>query len=243
MILYPAIDLLDGRVVRLLHGDYNQVTVYAEDPVAMARKMKSEGASWLHIVDLNAARDGGKENLKLISRMAQESGLKIQNGGGIRDMASLEERLEAGVDRAVLGTAAIESPDFLAQALERFGGQIAVGMDCLGDEVRTHGWTRGGGVSRTELMRKLASLGAKTVIYTDISKDGALTGPSFANTEELIQTSGPDIILSGGVSSEEDIKKAMQISAAGVIIGRAYYEGRIDLARCINLYEKGVQDE
>lgn len=237
MILYPAIDLLDGRAVRLLKGDYSKVTVYAEDPVAMARQMRAEGASWLHIVDLNAAKNGGRENLALIARIAAETGLKIQNGGGIRDMASLKARLDAGVSRAILGTAAIESPDFAREALALYGPKIAVGIDCLGEEVRTRGWTCGSGISRQTLVKRLKGDGASVIIYTDISRDGALAGPSFASTEELIKTSGLDIILSGGVSCAADLAKAKEIGAAGAIIGRAYYEGLIDLNRCINLYE------
>lgn len=239
MILYPAIDLLDGKVVRLLKGDYEQVTVYADDPVAMALRIREEGASWLHIVDLNAARDGGRQNLDVIAAIASRTGLKIQNGGGIRDMEALRARFDAGVSRAVLGTAAIEKPEFAEEALSLYGGRVAIGLDCLGEEVRTHGWTKGGGVLRKDLVGRLKLQGCRTIIYTDISRDGALDGPSFESTSELIQSSGMDVILSGGVSSEDDLAKAKSIGAAGAIIGRAYYEGRIRLKHCIDIYEKG----
>ena len=195
------------------------------------------------MVDLNAAEKGGRTNLDVIRAIADASSLFIQNGGGIRSLEALEERFAAGVDRAVLGTAAAEDPDFAAEALKRYGPKIAVGLDCLGDEVRTHGWTKGSGLSRTEVLRRLERQGVRTIIYTDISRDGALTGPSFKNTEKLILSADADVILSGGVSCEEDLAKAKAIGAAGAIIGRAYYEGRIDLARCIRRYEKGEINE
>ncbi|NCC84319.1 MAG: 1-(5-phosphoribosyl)-5-[(5-phosphoribosylamino)methylideneamino]imidazole-4-carboxamide isomerase [Clostridia bacterium] len=238
MILYPAIDLLNGQVVRLLKGDYDQVTVYDEDPVHAARVMQEAGASWLHIVDLNAAKAGGQTNLAVIAKIAAATGLRIQNGGGIRSLEALEARFAAGVTRAVLGTAAIEEPEFVAGALRRYGDRIAIGLDCLGQEVRIHGWTRGGKKTRDELVLELKELGAKTLIYTDISRDGALAGPSFDSTEELIRTSGLDVILSGGVHAESDLQRAREIGASGAIIGRAYYEGKIDLASCITKYER-----
>ncbi len=241
MILYPAIDLLDGKVVRLLKGDYSRVTTYYDDPLHCARVMQAAGVSWLHIVDLNAARDGGEQNLAIISQIAELTGLNIQNGGGIRNMAALEKRFAAGVTRAVLGTAAVEDPEFAAEALGRFGRKIAIGLDCLGTEVRTHGWTRAGGKNRDELTAELKASGAKTLIYTDISRDGALAGPAFASTEELIRSSGLDVILSGGVHAEEDLAKAATINASGVIIGRAYYEGRIDLAAMVRKYERKTE--
>lgn len=241
MILYPAIDLLDGRVVRLLKGDYEKVTVYAEDPVAMALKLKAEGAWRIHVVDLNAARDGGRQNLGIIAAIAEKTGLFVQNGGGIRSMEALKARFEAGVSRAVLGTAAAENPEFLREALRLYGEKIAVGMDCLGEEVMTRGWTEGGGIRRKDFVRELETLGVKTIIYTDISRDGALTGPAFDGTAELVKLSSADIILSGGVSGEEDLAKASKIGVAGAIIGRAYYEGKIDLKRSVERYQKGEE--
>ncbi len=238
MILYPAIDLLDGKVVRLLKGDYSQVTTYYDDPLHCAQVMQAAGISWLHIVDLNAARDGGEENLKVIAQIAETTGLNIQNGGGIRNLAALEKRFAAGVSRAVLGTAAVENPEFAAEALRLYGKKIAIGLDCLGNEVRTHGWTKPGGKTRDELALELKQVGAKTLIYTDISRDGALAGPAFESTEALIRHAGLDVILSGGVHAAADLAKAAEIGAAGAIIGRAYYEGKIDLASAVRQYER-----
>ncbi len=238
MILYPAIDLLDGQVVRLMHGDYAQVTVYDPDPLNVARRLRTEGAEWVHIVDLNAAKDGGKPNLEVIRDIARKSGLLVQNGGGIRDMKALEERIAAGVTRAVIGTAALENPDFTAEAIRRYGERIAIGLDCLGQEVRVRGWTEGGGITRDALVRELKAHGAKTLIYTDISRDGALTGPAFSETEDLIKSSGLDVIISGGVKDATDLSLAKNIGAAGIIIGRAYYEGKIDLAEAGRKYRR-----
>lgn len=233
MIIYPAIDLLGGKCVRLRQGDYNQVTVYSDDPLDMARQFQKAGAEWLHIVDLDAARTGAPVHAGLIHEICKNTGIKVQTGGGIRNLQHLKILLEEfGIDRAVLGTAAVRDRDFTYQALKDFGSRIAIGIDARDGEVSISGWTSGSGIRSVDLALEMEQAGAKTIIYTDISRDGMLVGPSLASTSELIEKTKMDIIASGGIGSMDDISAVRRIGASGVIVGRAIYEGKVRLDKC-----------
>lgn len=233
MILYPAIDLLDGRCVRLRQGDYEAVTRYADDPIAVAEGFRKAGAAWIHVVDLDAARTGHAVNRTVISRIAAATGLRIQTGGGIRSMADVEALLEAGLSRLVIGTAAVRDPAFAREVLAAHPDRIAIGIDARDGEVGVEGWTRGGGIQAVELALRMRELGARTVVYTDIARDGMLGGVALDNTREMVDRTGLAVIASGGVGSEQDIEEVRTTGAAGLIIGKAIYEGKVDLAACL----------
>lgn len=234
MIILPAIDLLGGRCVRLKQGRYDDVTVYNEDPLAQAYEFKEAGAEWIHIVDLDAAKSGIPTNHEIIKDIAVKVGLKVDTGGGIRNMDTLTSLIEEyGVSRCVLGTSAIKDRPFTEAALARFGSKIAIGIDAKGGEVAVDGWTSGSGVRAVDFALTMKDLGATIVIFTDIARDGMLTGPAFDATKEMVDKTGLDIIASGGIGSDEDIFRIKESGAAGVIVGKAYYEGRVDLKRCL----------
>lgn len=237
MIIYPAIDLLGGRCVRLRQGDYNQVTVYNDDPLDMASQFVQAGAEWIHVVDLDAARTGAPVHAELIRKIKRQLGVKIQTGGGIRNLQHLTLLLEKyEIDRAVLGTAAVRDRAFTEEALKLFGKNIAIGIDARNGEVSVSGWTEGSGIKASDLACRMVEAGAGTIIYTDISRDGMLTGPAIEKTQELVQLTGIDIIASGGIGSFNDIKSVEGTGAAGVIVGKAIYEGKVKLEQC---WQKG----
>lgn len=238
MQLFPAIDLLDGRCVRLFQGNYDEQIIYSEDPLEQARLFASEGAEYLHVVDLNAARSGGEENLDIIKRICRETALKVQTGGGLRSVEALDARFSAGVWRCVIGTAAISDPHFTAEALKIYGNRIAIGADCKGDKIAVHGWTTVTEVNLDAFARDLREAGCRTLIYTDISRDGALNGPNFEVAEHLVRESGMQIVLSGGVAQNSDIVAAEHKGMTAVITGKALYEGRVDLKKCLNYLKK-----
>ena len=229
MLLYPAIDLMNGQAVRLRQGRAEDKTVYSDDPAAVAREWAERGGDWLHIVDLDAAFSGEQSNLEIVKRIAGEIALPVQLGGGLRDEAAIERALAAGVARVVIGTRAAESPDFIARAVERFGGdKIAVGIDARDGMVAVKGWTLTTGLSALDLARGAAAAGAAAIIYTDITTDGMLQGPNLAATAEVVRAVPVGVIASGGVSSAADLVKLEQIGGlAGAIIGRALFDGRI----------------
>ena len=233
MILYPAIDLLGGRCVRLRQGDYAVVTAYADDPLAVAVGFRDAGASWIHIVDLDAARSGLPVNRPLIARISASTGLSIQTGGGIRSMEAVEELFAAGLSRLVLGTSAVRDPDFVRAALTRYADRIAIGIDARDGEVGIHGWTSGSGVKAVDFALQMKALGALTVVYTDIARDGMLGGAALDKTREMVERTGLAVIASGGIGSEQDIEDVRATGAAGVIVGKAIYEGKVDLAKCL----------
>lgn len=233
MIIYPAIDLLDGKCVRLYRGDYGRVTEYSDDPLRVARAIGEAGADWIHVVDLNAAKTGRSENRGIIHRIAAETGLRVQTGGGIRTMPDIETLLAAGVSRCVIGTAAVRDPDFARAALSAHADRIAVGVDSRDGWVRVSGWTEDSGLDTLSFVRQIRAWGGRTVIYTDIDRDGALTGPALAASRELMAVSGLEVIISGGISCEADVAACSRIGAAGVIIGKALYEGKVDLRSCL----------
>lgn len=224
MILLPAIDILDGKCVRLRQGDYDLQSVYHEDPVVMAKQWKEKGAKALHIVDLNGAKEGSLKNLPVIESILEEAGLPIQIGGGIRNMKTVKLLLSRGVQRVILGTAALEDPDFLDEALHAFGEKIAVSIDTNKGFVALQGWLKISEVRGLDFAEILERKGLKTLIYTDILKDGMLQGPNFSMYRELKSNTGLNIIASGGVSTPEDVKKLGEMDLYGAIVGRALYE-------------------
>jgi phosphoribosylformimino-5-aminoimidazole carboxamide ribotide isomerase len=233
--LFPAIDLRRGRCVRLEKGDAERETAYGDDPLAVAEGFAAAGARWVHVVDLDAAFGDGS-NRVLIREVAAASGLRVQTGGGLRSEADLEEVFAAGVARAVIGTAAVENPELVRRAVERFGAErIAVGLDARGRRPATRGWTEESGADLFDLGRSLADLGARTIVYTDIERDGMMTGPNLDASAELAAHTGADVIVSGGIRGADDVAAVAQAARggaglAGVIAGKAIYEGRLDVA-------------
>ena len=235
MMVYPAIDLKGGQCVRLKQGDMNEATVYGTDPAAVARGFAAQGAQWLHVVDLDGAFAGDSRNLDAIRAIVGATVLSVQLGGGLRNMEQLNRVLgEIGVTRAILGTAALNDRAFLAEALSRWGAErIAVGIDARDGCVAVNGWAELTDQSPLEIAKAVAALGVRTIIYTDISRDGMLSGPNFEATARLIEETGLDVVLSGGVGALEHVRRARQIGAAGAIIGRAIYTGAVNLAEAI----------
>ena len=235
MKIFPAIDLYEGKAVRLYKGDYAQMTVYSDNPVEIAMDFKAQGAEWIHLVDLEGARDGDTPNLETIRRIVSESGLKAEVGGGIRSLEVIEKYLSAGVCRVILGTAAVTDPDFLSEAVRRFGDAIAVGVDIKDGNVAIKGWRETSSLEAFEFCRRLESLGVKTVISTDISKDGAMQGANHTLYDAMRKELGMQIIASGGVSSIEDVKRLAAMELYGAIIGKAYYTKAISLKEAIEV--------
>lgn len=229
MILLPAIDLKDGRCVRLKKGSFATVHQVADSPEATAACFTAAGAEWVHMVDLDGARDGARKNAGLVADVAARSGLKVELGGGMRSMADLEAADAMGVSRMVIGSAAVSDPGFVAQAVERYGERIAVGIDCLDGRVRTAGWEKDSGRDGVEFAREMEAFGVKYIVYTDIAMDGMLSGPSFSQLERLAGAVSCQVVASGGVTTLEDIKRLRAMGLYGAIIGKAYYAGTLDL--------------
>lgn len=230
MILYPAIDMKDGKCVRLLQGRANDVTVFGDDPFVMAQKWKQEGAQYLHLVDLDGAFTGKSENLMQVKRIAQNIGIPTQLGGGIRTMADIENRLEqVGVTRVILGTVATENLQLVKEAAQRYPDRIVVGIDTKDGFVTVRGWVDKTTLTPVEFAMQMGDVGIKTIIYTDISKDGMMSGPDLRGTTRMVQETGLEIIASGGVSSLADILAVKEIGAQGVILGKALYTGAVSL--------------
>jgi phosphoribosylformimino-5-aminoimidazole carboxamide ribotide isomerase len=239
MILFPAIDLRDGKVVRLHQGDYDQMTVYSEDPLAVARSFKEAGATHLHVVDLDGARGGNPENFKVVARLIQLSGLEVQVGGGIRNRQRIETYLNLGAKRVILGTAAVTDPAFLAEMVALFGDAIAVGVDVKDGMAAINGWEKTTALDGVEFCQNLAEMGVKTIIYTDISKDGGMQGTNMEIYQKLSTIQGLNIIASGGISFEAEIVQLKDL-VYGAILGKALYGGMLDLKRCVRLAEGGA---
>jgi phosphoribosylformimino-5-aminoimidazole carboxamide ribotide isomerase len=236
MILYPAIDLKEGRCVRLIRGDMEQVTVFNDDPVAQAASFVDAGASWLHLVDLDGAFAGKPVNAKAVQAIVNEVDIPVQLGGGIRTLQTIEDWLNCGVMRVILGTAAVKDPDLVTQACRKFPGQIAVGIDARGGRVAVEGWAEETDIQAVDLARKFADAGVDAIIYTDIDRDGVLQGANIPATAELARAVSIPVIASGGVSSLTDIRGLIaEKKIAGAIIGRALYDGRIDLRQAMKL--------
>ena len=233
MKIYPAIDLLGGQVVRLRQGDYAQRTVYGEDPAQVAQELAAQGAEAIHVVDLDAAKSGTPENREAVLAIKQASGVFCEIGGGIRNMETLRSYVEAGIDRVILGTAAVTNPEFLAQALEEYGEHVAVGVDAKDGIVRTAGWLEGSGLEAREFCVDLARRGVRTLIVTDISQDGMMAGTNLELYRALRGALSVEIVASGGVSSLDDVTALARLGLEGAIIGKAYYTGAIDLRAAI----------
>ena len=234
MIIFPAIDLYGGKAVRLLRGAYEEMTVYSEDPPAVARDFAAAGAEYAHLVDLEGARDGTTPNFSLVARIAAESGLKVEVGGGIRSGETAERYLSAGVFRVILGTAAAEDPALLERLAARFPGRVAVGVDIKDGFAAVRGWREASALTAEELLLRLRDAGISDVIVTDISRDGAMRGSNTALYEKMARAF-PEIgfVASGGVSSHEDLAALRLAGCRGAIVGKAYYTGAVDLARAI----------
>ncbi len=232
MIILPAIDLKDGRVVRLYKGDFATVHQVADDPAAVAADFRTAGARWLHMVDLDGAKDGRRKNGDIVFSLAR-SGLKIELGGGIRRMEDLEAVFAMGVTRAVIGSAAVTHPELVREAVQTWGERIAVGVDTKDGKVRTAGWVEDSGLDYLDFSRSMEDLGVRTLIFTDIDTDGALSGPSFARLARLQEAVSCRIVASGGVSCNEDIRALAAQHLYGAIVGKAYYTGAVDLARAV----------
>ena len=235
MLILPAIDLYEGKAVRLLKGDYAQMTVYSERPPEVAEDFKACGAQWIHMVDLEGARDGSTPNFEVVADIAQNSGLKVEIGGGIRSMQTVEQYLEAGVSRVILGTAAVKDPDFLKAAADRYGERIAVGADIKDGRIAIRGWLETSDCTAMDFCRQMQQMGIRTLICTDIDKDGAMKGTNHELYRQLQQDLELDIVASGGVSSLEDVRRLKAEGLYGAIIGKAYYTGAVDLREAIEV--------
>ena len=238
MIIYPAIDIRGGHCVRLTEGRFDAETVFADDPAEMALKWAGLGAEFLHLVDLDGALAGEGKNVPVIERILQSVSIPVQLGGGIRNLETIEKLLALGVTRLILGSAAVKNPQLVEEACKKYPGHIAVGIDAKNGEVAIEGWGKGSGVAATELAKKMAAYGVETIIYTDISRDGMLSGVNVEATAALARACGVPIIASGGVASIEDIRRVKAVEADGVqgcIIGKAIYTGAVDLKAALAL--------
>lgn len=235
MIIFPAIDLYEKKAVRLFKGDYNRMTVYNDDPAAQAKEFEEKGATHIHLVDLEGARDGTTPNLDVIQKIRESTNLFLELGGGIRNMETAEKSLSIGVDRVILGTAAVTDEEFLTAAAKTYKEKIAVGVDVKDGFVSIKGWTEQSGYTLDAFCEKLEKLGIRTVICTDISKDGAMKGANLPLYKDLSEKYTMNFIASGGVSSLDDVRALAGMKLYGAIIGKAYYTGAVDLAEAIKI--------
>ena len=243
MILYPAIDLKDGRCVRLLRGDFGHATVFNDDPADQAAQFQSQGFEWLHVVDLNGAVEGRAVNRTGVEEILGAVTIPVQLGGGIRDMAGVEMWLARGLARVILGTVALTEPGLVRQAAQAFPGRIAVGIDARGGRVATQGWLETSNVKAVDLARSFEDAGVAAIVYTDIERDGALRGVNVAATAALARAVAAPVIASGGVAGLDDLRALKEESAsgiAGVICGRALYDGKIDPAQALALLDAEI---
>ena len=243
MYLLPAIDILGGKAVRLAKGDYAQVTVYNDDPVEQAKVFEDAGAEWIHMVDLDGARTGEPANIGIVERILSQTSLNVEIGGGIRTLDVCERLVQAGANRLVLGTALVRDPDFAQAAIERYGDALAAGIDAKGGEVAVAGWIEGSGVAATELAARMAALGYRHLVYTDIARDGMQTGIEREAYERMAAAFGHPVIASGGVASMDDIARLAPVAASieGIITGRAIYEGTLPLREAIEACKEATK--
>lgn len=233
MIIYPAIDVKDGRCVRLSQGKFNDETVYSDYPVEMAKKFDQLGAEYLHVIDLDGARLGEPQNIAVISEMAVTVGIPIQLGGGIRTIETMEIVLCKGIERIILGTSAVNNPQLVKKAVQSFGKNLAIAIDARDGMVAIEGWAKTSSFTALGFAKKMEDIGAKVIIYTDISRDGMLNGPNLKAMEEMVKAVDIEVIASGGVTSLQDIRNLKQIGVCGAIVGKALYTGDIDLREAI----------
>lgn len=235
MFIFPAIDLYEGKAVRLYKGDYTQMTVYSENPLEVARDFEKSGAKYLHIVDLEGARDGTTPNLETVCALKKNTSLFCEIGGGVRNMDVVDRYIEADVDRVILGTAAVTNPAFAAEAAKKYGEKIAVGVDIKDGYVAVKGWTEKSAETAIDFCKKMQSIGIGTLICTDISKDGAMQGTNVELYKTLSRELNMQIIASGGVSSIDDVKALRALDIYGAIVGKAYYTGAVSIAEAIEV--------
>jgi phosphoribosylformimino-5-aminoimidazole carboxamide ribotide isomerase len=233
MDILPAIDLRDGKCVRLIQGQYDRQITYKDDPVAQAMEFYNAGARWLHLVDLDGAREGYSVNIETISRIVKETPMKVELGGGIRDEQTIEQMLHLGLKRVILGTKAVEEFEWFSEMAHQFSGRLVLGLDARGLALAKEGWLQQAGEDLIGFAQKAAELPIAAIIYTDISKDGMMAGPNLERTRQLVKAVPIPVIASGGVTTIEDVKNVKSIGAAGAIIGRSLYEGTIDLKEAI----------
>ena len=235
MNIFPAIDLVDSKAVRLFKGDYDQMTVYSDNPLEVARDFESKGAKFIHLVDLEGAKAGTTPNIETVQKIAKNTNLFTEIGGGIRNIQTVEKYLNSGVDRVILGTAAVKDEAFLKETIMKFGDKIAVGIDIKDGFVAIKGWTESSGIDPYEFTEKMQNLGVKYIICTDVSKDGAMKGTNLELYRELSKKFSINITASGGVSSIKDVAELRKMDIYGAIIGKAYYVGAIDLKEAIEV--------
>ena len=236
MIIFPAIDIKDNKCVRLTQGNFDKVNIYSEDPYLMAKKWVECGAKFIHVVNLNGSRDEIGINDETLAKVAKSVDVPIQVGGGIRDEKRVKELLDLGINRVIVGTMAIENKELLKELIEKYKAEkIVVSIDAKNGKVATHGWEKVSDIDSVDLCKELEQIGVKTIVYTDISKDGMLEGPNFDIYKELSQKTSLDIIASGGVTSIDDIKKLRDMNMYGAIIGKALYDKKLDLKEVIDL--------
>jgi len=237
MIIYPAIDLKDGKCVRLSQGAFDKVTVFNDEPKNVAKSFQEAGASFIHVVDLDGARSGKSQNHVAIASIVSAINIPIQTGGGIRTMEDIEQKLSMGVERIILGTAALKHPDLVKAAVKAYGNHIAVGIGASQGLVAVEGLEEVSRTKAVDICIKMKDIGVQTIIYTDIAKDGMMSGPNVEATKEIVETTGLSVIASGGVSSIEDLERLSEIGVSGVIIGKALYLGALDLKSVIRTFE------
>ncbi len=238
MKIFPAIDLFDEKAVRLYKGDYREMTVYSENPVEIALDFKKKGAKFIHVVDLEGAKDGTAPNLAIVKKITEESGLFVEVGGGIRSTETLKKYFDCGVSRAILGTAAVTDEKFLGEAVAAYGEKIAVGADVKDGYIAIKGWVEKSQYTLDEFFEKMQNIGVKTVICTDISKDGTMRGTNLEMYKALSEKYSVDIVASGGVSTLSDVDELAKMKIYGAIIGKAYYTGAIELEEAIKVAQK-----
>ena len=238
MDIIPAIDLKDGKCVRLYQGDYNRETIFSEAPVAVAQKWRSLGAERLHLVDLDGAAAGEPKNLTMVEAIVKQVGLPVQVGGGVRNQATVEKLLNIGVQRVILGTIAIEQPSLVNELSQQFGEAIIVGIDARDGFVATRGWKQETGVTAVELARKMVVLGAQRILYTDIKRDGTLTEPNYKALDELRNAVAIPVIAAGGIASIAHLQKLRELGVEGAVIGKAIYTGNINLKEALSLQKE-----
>jgi len=235
MIIYPAVDIKDGRCVRLVQGEFDKVTVYSDNPVEMGLKWERMGAQYLHVVDLDGARTGQIQNTPIISEMAVKLGIPVQLGGGIRTVETIETLLCKGIHRVILGTSAVKNPELVKQALKTFEDSVVIGIDAKDGMVAIEGLAKTSEFTAIGFAKKMEELGAKTIIYTDISRDGMLAGPNLKAMEEMVKAVNIEVIASGGVRNIDDIRNLKNVGVSGVIVGKALYTGDLDLKEAIEV--------
>lgn len=229
MKIFPAIDIIGGKVVRLTKGDYNLKKVYSSSPLDQAKYFESLGAEYLHVVDLDSAKNGKDDNMKIICEIAEKTSLFVETGGGVRTIDKIERYLDRGIQRVIIGTAAVKNPEMLDEAIRKFGGKIAVGVDARNSKVAVSGWTDTTDIDSYSFCKKMKEKGVRYIIYTDISKDGKLSGINYEIFKKLNSIDDLNITASGGVSSLDDVEKLNNLNIYGCIIGKAIYENRIDI--------------